>query len=72
MLNIGVRPTVGGDVTQTVEAHLLDFDGDLYDQPLTVQFVARLRDEQKFDGLEALKAQLALDAQAARQHLIGG
>ncbi|WP_303310595.1 bifunctional riboflavin kinase/FAD synthetase [Hymenobacter sp. BT730] len=72
MLNIGVRPTVGGDVTQTVEAHLLDFDGDLYDQPLTVDFVARLREEQKFEGMEALKAQLALDAQAARQHLIGG
>ncbi|RYU77880.1 bifunctional riboflavin kinase/FAD synthetase [Hymenobacter persicinus] len=72
MLNIGVRPTVGGDLAQTVEAHLLDFEGDLYDQPLTVQFVARLRDEQKFNGLEALKAQLALDAQAARQHLVGG
>ncbi|MCC2547092.1 bifunctional riboflavin kinase/FAD synthetase [Hymenobacter sp. BT175] len=72
MLNIGVRPTVGGDLQQTVEAHLLDFDGDLYDQPLTVQFVARLRDEQKFEGLDALKTQLAKDADAAREHLIGG
>lgn len=72
MLNIGVRPTVGGDLQVTVEAHLLDFDGDLYDQPLTVQFVARLRDEQKFSGLDALKAQLAQDADAARAHLIGG
>jgi riboflavin kinase/FMN adenylyltransferase len=72
MLNIGVRPTVGGDPQETVEAHLLDFDGDLYDQPLTVQFVARLRDEQKFSGLDALKAQLAQDADAARQHLVGG
>jgi riboflavin kinase/FMN adenylyltransferase len=72
MLNIGVRPTVGGNLAQTVEAHLLDFDGDLYDQPLTVQFVARLRDEQKFDGLDALKAQLHLDAEEARRHLIGG
>ncbi|KAA9338246.1 bifunctional riboflavin kinase/FAD synthetase [Hymenobacter busanensis] len=72
MLNIGVRPTVGGDLQQTVEAHLLDFDGDLYDQPLTVEFIARLRDEQKFDGLDALKAQLAKDADAARQHLVGG
>ncbi|RSK24346.1 bifunctional riboflavin kinase/FAD synthetase [Hymenobacter metallilatus] len=70
MLNIGVRPTVGGNLAQTVEAHLLDFDGDLYDQPLTVQFVARLRDEQKFDGLDALKAQLALDAEAARLALV--
>jgi riboflavin kinase/FMN adenylyltransferase len=72
MLNIGVRPTVGGDPTQTVEAHLLDFEGDLYDQPLRVEFIARLRDEQKFDGLDALKAQLARDADDARRHLIGG
>ncbi|MCB2407578.1 bifunctional riboflavin kinase/FAD synthetase [Hymenobacter lucidus] len=72
MLNIGVRPTVAGNLDQTVETHLLDFDGDLYDQPLTVQLVARLRNEQKFDGLDALKAQLAQDAEAARQHLVGG
>ncbi len=72
MLNIGVRPTVGGNLAQTVEAHLFDFDGDLYDQNLTVQFVARLRDEQKFDGLEALKAQLARDAEDAQRHLVGG
>lgn len=72
MLNIGVRPTVGGELAQTVEAHLLDFEGDLYGQPLTVQFVARLRDEQKFSGLDALKAQLAQDVEAARAHLVGG
>jgi len=72
MLNIGVRPTVGGDLAQTVEAHLLDFEGDLYDQLLTVQFVARLRDEQKFNGLDALKAQLAQDAEDAQRHLISG
>ncbi len=65
MLNIGVRPTVGG-VDRTVEAHVLGgFSADLYDQPLTVHFVARLRDEQKFSGLDALKAQLAHDATAA-------
>ncbi|UOQ72004.1 bifunctional riboflavin kinase/FAD synthetase [Hymenobacter cellulosilyticus] len=72
MLNIGVRPTVAGNLDQTVETHLLDFDGDLYDQPLTVQLVARLRDEQKFNGLDELKAQLAQDAEDARQHLVGG
>lgn len=69
MLNIGVRPTVAGNLAQTVEAHLLGFEGDLYDQPLTVEFVARLRDEQKFSGLDALKAQLARDAEAARAAL---
>ncbi|OWP64403.1 riboflavin biosynthesis protein RibF [Hymenobacter amundsenii] len=72
MLNIGVRPTVAGNLAQTVEAHLLGFEGDLYDQPLTVEFVARLRDEQKFEGLDALKAQLARDAEHARQQLAGG
>ncbi|MCR5889001.1 bifunctional riboflavin kinase/FAD synthetase [Hymenobacter sp. J193] len=72
MLNIGVRPTVGGQLSQTTEVHLLDFDDDLYDQLLSVQFVARLRDEQKFSGLDALKAQLALDADNARRHLVGG
>ena len=70
MLNIGVRPTVGGNLAQTTEAHLLGFEGDLYDQPLTLEFVARLRDEQKFDGLDALKAQLARDAEAARAALL--
>ncbi|MCB2378246.1 bifunctional riboflavin kinase/FAD synthetase [Hymenobacter sp. BT635] len=72
MLNIGVRPTVSGGLDQTIETHLLDFDGDLYDQSLTVQLVARLRDEQKFNGLDELKAQLAKDADLARQHLVGG
>ncbi|MDU0371150.1 bifunctional riboflavin kinase/FAD synthetase [Hymenobacter endophyticus] len=66
MLNIGVRPTVAGGLNQTVEAHLLGFEGNLYDQPLQVEFVARLRDERKFNGLDELKAQLALDAEAAR------
>ncbi|MFD2786455.1 bifunctional riboflavin kinase/FAD synthetase [Hymenobacter rubripertinctus] len=69
MLNIGVRPTVAGNLAQTVEVHLVGFEGDLYDQSLTVEFVARLREEQKFDGLEALKAQLAFDAAAARAAL---
>ncbi|TGE16281.1 bifunctional riboflavin kinase/FAD synthetase [Hymenobacter elongatus] len=72
MLNIGVRPTVGGALAQTIEVHLLDFTGDLYGQLLTLQLVARLRDEQKFSGLDALKAQLAQDADDARRHLVGG
>ncbi|WP_139920124.1 bifunctional riboflavin kinase/FAD synthetase [Hymenobacter sp. DG01] len=69
MLNIGVRPTVAGGLDQTVEAHLLGFEGDLYDQDLRVEFIARLRDEQKFNGLDALKAQLAQDADSARAAL---
>ena len=66
MLNIGVRPTVGGNLNQTIETNFFDFDQDIYHQELQLELVARLRDEQKFDGLEAMKAQLAEDAIAAR------
>ncbi|OGX88445.1 riboflavin biosynthesis protein RibF [Hymenobacter lapidarius] len=69
MLSIGVRPTIGHDLAQTVEVNLLDFSGDLYDQLLTLEFVAWLRGEEKYDGLGALTAQLSLDAQATRQAL---
>ena len=69
MLNIGVRPTIDADLVQTIEVNLLGFDGDLYEQVLTLEFVAWLRGEQKFAGLDALKAQLALDAQATRAAL---
>ncbi len=60
MMNIGYRPTVGGD-GRTIEIHLLDFKGDLYGQRLRVDVLARLRDEQKFESIEALKAQLTKD-----------
>jgi riboflavin kinase/FMN adenylyltransferase len=69
MLSIGVRPTIGKDLAQTIEVNLLDFSGDLYGQPLTLEFVAWLRAEEKYDGLEALKAQLARDADATRAAL---
>ena len=52
----------------TIETHLLDFDGDLYGRQLEVQFVERLRDERKFDNLQALKAQLNEDAQQVRRY----
>jgi len=66
MLSIGVRPTIGQDLEQTIEVNLLDFSGDLYDQPLTLEFATWLRAEEKYDGLDALIAQLALDEQATR------
>jgi len=69
MLSIGVRPTIGAGLAQTIEVNILDFSGDLYDQLLTLEFVAWLRGEEKYDGLDALKAQLALDAQATRAAL---
>ncbi len=66
--NVGMRPTVDG-ATELLEVHLFDFDGDLYDQPVAVEFHSHLRAEQKFDGLDALKAQIAIDAQRARETL---
>ncbi len=67
--NIGVRPTFEADAHPTVEAHLLDFDRDLYGQTLTLDFVARLRPEQKFNGVEELVAQIHRDIAQARQTL---
>ena len=61
MTNIGTRPTVGGQ-SVTVETHILDFDEDIYGLPLTIRFRRRIRDEIHFSSLDALKAQLALDA----------
>jgi len=68
VMNIGLRPTVPGEGV-TVEVHLLDWQGDLYGQQLRVELVQFLRPEQKFDGLAALKAQIQLDADRARQCL---
>ncbi len=66
--NIGVRPTFGG--TETVlEVHLLDFDGDLYGHELCVTFVARIRDERRFDGADELIAQISADIGVARSLL---
>ena len=69
MLSIGVRPTIGTDLAQTIEVNLLDFAGDLYGQLLTLEFAAWLRSEEKYDGLDALTAQLALDEQNTRATL---
>jgi riboflavin kinase/FMN adenylyltransferase len=66
--NLGTRPTVAGTDLR-FEVHLLDFRGDLYGQLLRVAFVEWIRGEQKFAGLDALKAQIALDAARAREML---
>lgn len=68
MANVGYRPTLAGQ-TLRFEVHLFGFVGDLYGQELTVEFLTRLRSEMKFASLEALKAQLAKDAEAARRLL---
>jgi riboflavin kinase/FMN adenylyltransferase len=63
--SVGTRPTVNGR-EPLLEAHLFDFDGDLYGKIIRVEFVEKLRDEQKFDGLDALVMQMNQDAEQAR------
>jgi riboflavin kinase/FMN adenylyltransferase len=65
VVNVGVRPTFG-ETTLAVEAHLLDFAGDLYGRPLRLEFLARLRDERRFASVDDLRAQIARDVESAR------
>ena len=66
MMNIGTRPTFGQH-PQTLEVHLLHYQGDLYDQLLSVSFVSRIREERRFDNVETLKEQIKQDAIQAEQ-----
>lgn len=68
VINIGLRPTFGGQSVR-VEAYILDFDRDIYGQTLGLKFIARLRGEQKFSGLDALVHQIGIDAQRGRELL---
>lgn len=65
MMNLGGRPTFG-DVNRTLEVHLFDVGGDWYGESVSVAFVSRLRDVKRFDGIDALVAQLGKDAADAR------
>ena len=67
--NIGVRPSFGGDDDAGLEAHLFDFDQDIYDRRVRVRLHGFIRGEKKFDGLDALKAQIAADVIAAKDIL---
>lgn len=64
--NIGVRPTVDETGALSIETHVFDFDGDLYGKAVRLGFVQRLRDERRFESLDALKAQIAADSERAR------
>lgn len=66
--NVGTRPTFDGTMRR-VETHVFDFEGDLYGQVVTVELLHRLREERRFDGIEALVAQIKIDADAARTWL---
>ncbi len=63
--NLGVRPTIGGSLQQTFEVHLLNFNEEIYGEELQVSFGQRIRGEQKFANLEALKDQISKDCQCA-------
>jgi riboflavin kinase/FMN adenylyltransferase len=69
--NVGRRPTFGDLSAPLTEAHLLDFSADVYDRRVEVAFVDHIRAEQRFPGVDALRAQIARDAEAARARLAG-
>lgn len=67
MLNIGQRPTLNNGAERSIEVHILDFEGDLYGKSLQLEFVERLRDEQLFESVDDLIAQLQADRERVRQ-----
>ncbi len=69
MLNIGRRPTVSTNGDKRVEVYIFDFEGDLYKQTITLEFLEWLRGDQHFDSLEALKGQMDQDLANAKAHL---
>lgn len=64
MMNIGMNPTVNGD-KETIEVHFFNFSSDIYNQTIQVEFLKRIRDEQKFESVDALKSQLKKDKETA-------
>lgn len=67
LTNIGSNPTFGDSTTTTIETFVLNFDGDLYGQAVQLGFVQRLRDERRFEGIDALKAQIEADRSRAER-----
>jgi riboflavin kinase/FMN adenylyltransferase len=66
--SLGVRPTMKHEGKPTLEVHLFDFDRDIYGQHVRVQFLSKIRDEEKFPDLDALRRQIMLDERAAREY----
>jgi riboflavin kinase/FMN adenylyltransferase len=64
--NIGVKPTVAGTPEPSLEVHIFDFSDDLYGKRLSIEFCLKIREEQKFNGLDELKAAIAKDMKVAR------
>lgn len=70
MGNIGTRPTIGKH-DFTTEVHIFDFDGDIYEKEITIYFIDRIRNEQKFEGLQKLREQLERDREMVKELLKG-
>lgn len=68
--SVGRRPTVNPVAIPLLEVHLFDHDADLYGEHLRVRFLKKLRDEEKYDGLPALQAAIARDAEQARRYFL--
>jgi riboflavin kinase / FMN adenylyltransferase len=71
VMNLGVRPTIAAELALSAEAHIFDVQEDLYGKTLLVELHGLIRSEKKFESLDALKAQIALDATEARRVLMG-
>jgi riboflavin kinase / FMN adenylyltransferase len=70
MMNIGTNPTIENtDLNQKIEVNIFNFDTEIYDKSITVSFLKRIRSEQKFDSLESLKAQIAMDKMESLQFI---
>ncbi len=68
MLNVGIRPTIANHDDVSIEVNVFDFEGDLYDDYITVQLLSRFRDEMKFDSIPDLKEQLEHDKETIRAY----
>ena len=68
MMNIGTNPTVNGE-SQSIEVHFFNFQKDIYNKKIQVQLLKRLRDEQKFNSIDALKTQLHKDKETSLKYL---
>jgi riboflavin kinase/FMN adenylyltransferase len=70
VMNCGVRPTLGAGLATQIEAHILDFSQDIYGLSMKFHLLRRLRDEMRFQGLDSLKEQIALDVASAREYFL--
>ena len=67
--NVGIKPTITGHFSPSAESYLMDFSGDLYDHSVTLEFYAFIRDERRFESLDALKAQITDDSKTVSAFL---